>query len=26
VFEDPRGLKAALAEASARLGNRGSAP
>jgi thiamine-phosphate pyrophosphorylase len=26
VFEDPRGLKAALAEASARLGNRGSSP
>jgi thiamine-phosphate pyrophosphorylase len=26
AFDDPRGLKTALAEASARLGNRGSAP
>jgi thiamine-phosphate pyrophosphorylase len=26
VFDDPRGLKTALAEAAARLGNRGSAP
>ena len=26
VFDDPRGLRAALAEAAARLGNRGPAP